>query len=151
MGIQEDTMDTFDDVIDSSYECNLVCSRENHNVTNEYLGLKSDGDLIMLHGDKPRRKKISSNQDQRKLFDQLLATTTQLESKGENLESPWLLSKLLSKFSEGIQRRTLREKVSLPNGETWTMKKLMTVLDKVIKQEEEIEQCMPQKENFLMK
>ncbi|KAK6762038.1 hypothetical protein RB195_022942 [Necator americanus] len=52
--------------------------------------------------------------DQRKLYNQLSAITTQLESKGEPLDSPWPLSKLLSKFTERIQRSTLKEKVSLP-------------------------------------
>ncbi|VDO49312.1 unnamed protein product [Haemonchus placei] len=87
----------------------------------------------------------SQLKDQRKLFEQLSAITTQLESKGENLGSPWLLSKLLCKFTEAIQRRTPREKVSLPQQEAWTLKKLMTTLDKVIKQEEEIEQSMPKR------
>ncbi|KAK6740939.1 hypothetical protein RB195_009034 [Necator americanus] len=54
--------------------------------------------------------------DQRKLHDQLSAITAQLESKGEPLDSPWLLSKILSKFTERIQRSTLKEKVSLPQG-----------------------------------
>lgn len=48
--------------------------------------------------------------DQLRLYDQLQAITMQLESNGENLESPWLLSKILCKFSEKIQRWTLKEK-----------------------------------------
>ncbi|KAK6030136.1 peptidase family A16 [Ostertagia ostertagi] len=83
--------------------------------------------------------------DQRKLFDQLSAITAQLESKGGNLESPWLLSKLLCKFTVTIQRRTLRGKIFLLQQETWTLKKRVTTLDKVIKQEEEIEQSMPKR------
>ncbi|VDL64547.1 unnamed protein product [Nippostrongylus brasiliensis] len=86
--------------------------------------------------------------DQRALYDQLSVITAQLESKGENLDSPWLLSKILSKFKETIQRRVLREKVSLPPTETWTRYKLMTTLDNVIKQEEEIEAQMPKKTSF---
>lgn len=83
--------------------------------------------------------------DQRRLYDQLLTITMQLESRGENLESLWLLSKILCKFSEEIQRRTLKEKVTLPDQESWTLKKLMNTLDVVIRQEEEIEQCMPKR------
>ncbi|KAK6018866.1 zinc knuckle, partial [Ostertagia ostertagi] len=87
--------------------------------------------------------KTTHLKDQRKLHDQLSAITTQLVSKGESLDSPWLLSKILSKFTENIQRNTLKEKVSLPPHERWTLTKLMTTLDVVIKQEEEIERHMP--------
>ncbi|KAK6062145.1 hypothetical protein COOONC_00190 [Cooperia oncophora] len=58
--------------------------------------------------------------DQRKLHDQLSTITAQLRS-------------------------TLKEKVSLAPTETWTLMKLMTTLDNVIKQEEEIEKHMPKK------
>ncbi|KAK6765378.1 hypothetical protein RB195_025339 [Necator americanus] len=80
--------------------------------------------------------KSSMLKDQRKLYDQLSVITAQLERKGESLDSPWLLSKILSKFTETIQRRALNEKVSLPRGETWTLNKLMTSLDVILKQEE---------------
>ncbi|KAK6730886.1 hypothetical protein RB195_007389 [Necator americanus] len=83
--------------------------------------------------------------DQRKLHDQLSAIIAQLESKGEPPDSPCLLSKILSKFTERIQRSTLKEKVSLPQGETWTLKKLMTTIDIVIKREEEIELHLPKR------
>ncbi|RCN38545.1 hypothetical protein ANCCAN_15531 [Ancylostoma caninum] len=83
--------------------------------------------------------------DQRKLYDQISAISAQLESKGESLDSPWLLSKILSKFSEPIQRSTLKKEVSLPPNEMWTLQKLMTTLDFVIKQKEEIEQHLPSK------
>ncbi|KAK6764728.1 hypothetical protein RB195_024890 [Necator americanus] len=53
--------------------------------------------------------------DQRKLHDQLSAITTQLESKGEPLDSPWLPSKFLSKFTERIQRSTLKKLSLCPN------------------------------------
>ncbi|EPB76612.1 hypothetical protein ANCCEY_04321 [Ancylostoma ceylanicum] len=75
----------------------------------------------------------SALKDQRKLLDQLCIITTQLEKKGEPLDSPWLLSKILYRFTETIQRGILREKVSPPPGESWTFKKLMTTLDVVIK------------------
>ncbi|KAK6027246.1 Tas retrotransposon peptidase A16, partial [Ostertagia ostertagi] len=84
--------------------------------------------------------------DQRKLHDQLSAITAQLVSKGECLDSPWLLSKILSKFTVAIQRNALKEKVSLPQNECWTLTKLLTTLDKVIKQEEEIEKHIPRKQ-----
>ncbi|KAK6018651.1 zinc knuckle [Ostertagia ostertagi] len=83
--------------------------------------------------------------DQSKLFDKICSLTKQLESKGENLDSPWLLSKILAKFRKDIQRRVLERKVTLPSEESWNLKLLMDSLDMVIRQEQEIERYMPAK------
>ncbi|KAK6750850.1 hypothetical protein RB195_002677 [Necator americanus] len=48
-------------------------------------------------------------QDQCNLFDKISSLTKQLESKEENLDSPWLLSKILAKFRRDIQRRVLEK------------------------------------------
>ncbi|KAK6028205.1 hypothetical protein OSTOST_05752 [Ostertagia ostertagi] len=81
--------------------------------------------------------------DQCKLFDRLYSLTKQLESKGADLNSPWLMSKILAKFRDDIKRRVLEKKVALLNDQTWSMKTQMETLDKVLKQEEEIERHMP--------
>uniref|UniRef100_A0A7I4YZT0 Peptidase A2 domain-containing protein n=1 Tax=Haemonchus contortus TaxID=6289 RepID=A0A7I4YZT0_HAECO len=80
--------------------------------------------------------------DQCKLFDRLSSITRQLESKGEDLNSPWLMSKTLAKFRDDIKRKVLEKKVTQSYNETWTMTKQMDVLDTVLKQEEEIERHM---------
>ncbi|VDO23151.1 unnamed protein product [Heligmosomoides polygyrus] len=50
----------------------------------------------------------------------------------------------MSSWRTGSQR-SFKEKVTLSQSESWTMQKLMTTLDVVLKQEEEIELQMPKK------
>ncbi|VDL68728.1 unnamed protein product [Nippostrongylus brasiliensis] len=87
--------------------------------------------------------KSDSLRDQCKLFDQISSLTKQLQSKGENLDSPWLLSKILSKFEVNIQRKVLEKKVSLPTEEVWDLSRLMETLELVLRQEEEIQRHLP--------
>ncbi|KAK6756366.1 hypothetical protein RB195_014650 [Necator americanus] len=82
-------------------------------------------------------------QDQCNLFDKISSLTKQLESKGENLDSSWLLSKILAKFRQDIQRRVLEKKVSLPAEQVLNLKTQMETLETVIRQEREIERNLP--------
>uniref|UniRef100_A0A7I4Y5H2 Peptidase A2 domain-containing protein n=1 Tax=Haemonchus contortus TaxID=6289 RepID=A0A7I4Y5H2_HAECO len=83
--------------------------------------------------------------DQMKLFDKISSLTQQLESKGENLDSLWLLSKILSKFRNDIRRRVLEKKVALPAEKIWTLREQMNTIESVLRQEEVIERYMAQK------
>uniref|UniRef100_A0A7I4Z2F4 Peptidase A2 domain-containing protein n=1 Tax=Haemonchus contortus TaxID=6289 RepID=A0A7I4Z2F4_HAECO len=77
-------------------------------------------------------------------FDQLSAFIAQLEAKGQNLDNPWLMTKILSKFTEDIQRQVLEEKV--PSDDTrWNLRQQMHCLDMVLTQEEKIELQLPKR------
>ncbi|KAK6033394.1 zinc knuckle [Ostertagia ostertagi] len=80
--------------------------------------------------------------EQCKLFDRLYSLPKQLESKGADLSSPGLMSKILAKFRDDIKERVLEKKVALLNDQTWSMRTQMETIDKVLKQEEEIERHM---------
>ncbi|EPB73109.1 peptidase family A16 [Ancylostoma ceylanicum] len=74
--------------------------------------------------------------DQRKLFEQIQVVVTQLEQKGENVNSQWLIRRILSKFPHGIQRRVLVKKQTLTMDNTFTMDMLFQLLEETISNEE---------------
>ncbi|KAK6030329.1 hypothetical protein OSTOST_03544, partial [Ostertagia ostertagi] len=123
-GTFENALFAFTDAIDNLKD---PLTEDEEGKVSEYIDNAQDlidksASLLLEHW----TSKTTHLKDQRKLHDQLSAITTQLVSKGESLDSPWLLSKILSKFTENIQRNTLKEKVSLPPHERWTLTKLMT-------------------------
>ncbi|KAK6031293.1 zinc knuckle, partial [Ostertagia ostertagi] len=77
-----------------------------------------------------------------------LGIIAQLEAKGQNLDNPWLMTKILSKFTEDLQRRVLKEKVS--DDTSWNLRRQMHCLDMVLKQEEKIELQLPKKPEMKM-
>ncbi|EYB82580.1 hypothetical protein Y032_0356g3353 [Ancylostoma ceylanicum] len=74
--------------------------------------------------------------DQRKLLEQIQVVVTQLEQKGENVNSQWLIRRILSKFPHGIQRRVLVKKQTLTMDNTFTMDMLFQLLEETISNEE---------------
>ncbi|EPB70321.1 hypothetical protein ANCCEY_10584 [Ancylostoma ceylanicum] len=51
-----------------------------------------------------------SVKDQRQLLEQLQMITTQLEEKGEDINSSWLVKKVLCKFPDSVRRKTIAKK-----------------------------------------
>ncbi|KAK6014567.1 hypothetical protein OSTOST_20046, partial [Ostertagia ostertagi] len=74
--------------------------------------------------------------DQRTLFEQIQAVVEQLKRKNEEVNSQWLLKKILGKFPQHIQRKVLMKKQA--ENCDFTMETLLRYLEDIISSEEMI-------------
>ncbi|XGW18567.1 hypothetical protein V3C99_002852 [Haemonchus contortus] len=79
----------------------------------------------------------SSIKDQRVLLEQIQVVISQLQNKGEQIDSQLLRKQVLSKFSVSLQRRVLEKKYSMEG--SFHMQTLLKSLDDIITSEEQIE------------
>ncbi|XGW34078.1 hypothetical protein V3C99_018110, partial [Haemonchus contortus] len=77
----------------------------------------------------------SSIKDQRSLLEQLQAITAQLEDKGEDINSSWLIKKVLAKFPDSTKRKVITKRQGL-SGTPFTMTNLFKFIDEILSAEE---------------
>ncbi|XGW27379.1 hypothetical protein V3C99_007743 [Haemonchus contortus] len=80
--------------------------------------------------------------DQRRLFEQVQVIIAQLKQKDENVNSQWLIRRLLSKFPSHIQRQVLLKKQATLKDAAFTMDHLLQILEDIITSEEMVSQYM---------
>ncbi|VDM61145.1 unnamed protein product [Angiostrongylus costaricensis] len=78
--------------------------------------------------------------DQRKLFEHLHLTLTQLKVKGENVDNQCMFKKVLSKFSNNIQRKVIEKKLDVVTNKDkpFHMDQLLQFIEEVIHKEEKV-------------
>ncbi|KHJ80573.1 Tas retrotransposon peptidase A16, partial [Oesophagostomum dentatum] len=82
------------------------------------------------------RLQSASAKDQRTLLEQTQTIMNQLLRKGEQVDSSWLIKKVLSKFPDSTKRKVITRKQSLSSEHTFTMNSLFNILDEIIAAEE---------------
>ncbi|KAE9416988.1 hypothetical protein Angca_000461, partial [Angiostrongylus cantonensis] len=76
--------------------------------------------------------------DQRKLFEHLQLIVTQLEAKGENVDNHGMFKKILTKFSNNIQRKVIEKKHDIVMDKPFQMQQLFQLIQDVISKEEKV-------------
>ncbi|PIO61334.1 hypothetical protein TELCIR_17145 [Teladorsagia circumcincta] len=73
---------------------------------------------------------------QRSLLEQLQAITTQLQDKGEDVNSSWLVKKVLAKFPDSTKRKVIIKKQGLSMEMPFIMSLLFQLIDETLSSEE---------------
>ncbi|KAK6762078.1 hypothetical protein RB195_022976 [Necator americanus] len=77
-----------------------------------------------------------SIKDQRHLLKQLQVIVAQLTEKGEEVNSPWLIKKVLAKFPNSVKRKVITKKQGLSADVPFTMQHLFKFIDEILSTEE---------------
>ncbi|KAK6033257.1 hypothetical protein OSTOST_00523, partial [Ostertagia ostertagi] len=125
-----------------AFKANIgAIQEENYNKAVEFLKEKYGNSEELVSRLIDRLEKITSRsssiKDQRVLLEQVQVIVSQLQNKGEQVDSHWLLKQVLSKFSVSLQRRVLERKYSMEG--SFHMYTLLKNLEDIINSEEQIE------------
>ncbi|KAK6764302.1 hypothetical protein RB195_024575 [Necator americanus] len=77
-----------------------------------------------------------SVKDQRSLPEQKQVIITQLAEKGEQVNSHWLIKKVLAKFPDSVKRRVISKKQSSEANNPFTVETLFKYIDEILSTEE---------------
>uniref|UniRef100_A0A7I4XW91 Integrase catalytic domain-containing protein n=1 Tax=Haemonchus contortus TaxID=6289 RepID=A0A7I4XW91_HAECO len=77
-----------------------------------------------------------SIKDQRCLLDEIQVIVTQLQEKGENVNSSWIIKKILGQFPSNIMRKAITRRQRMDPEESFTINHLIHLLDDLLSTEE---------------
>ncbi|KIH65876.1 hypothetical protein ANCDUO_03797 [Ancylostoma duodenale] len=77
-----------------------------------------------------------SIKDQRHLLEELQVIIAQLTEKGEEVNSPWLIKKVLATFPDSVKRKVIAKKQGLSADTSFTMQHLFKLVDEILSTEE---------------
>ncbi|VDK40164.1 unnamed protein product [Cylicostephanus goldi] len=124
-------------------------TEENYELAIEVLQTKFGDKSKIIYDLQMRLDKANARSplipDQRKLLEYLFAITTQLEKKGVSLDGSFIVQKVLSKFSQGLQRKVLKVQIEAHHDE-WKLIQLLSDLDKIISSEEKVAEMLKNNE-----
>ncbi|VDO50191.1 unnamed protein product [Haemonchus placei] len=77
-----------------------------------------------------------SFKDQRSFRDEIEVIVTQLQDKGENISTSWIIKKILAKFPSNIMRKAITRRQGMETEESFTINHLIHLLDELLTTEE---------------
>ncbi|KHJ91498.1 integrase core domain protein [Oesophagostomum dentatum] len=114
-------------------------TKENYSTVIHFLKNKYDNKEILINHLVDRldtcKLRNASAKGQRVLLEQIQAITNQLVGKGEQVDSSWLIKKVLSKFPDSTKRKVISKKQGASES-SFTMNLLIKFLDEIISAEE---------------
>ncbi|KIH62853.1 Tho complex subunit THP2 [Ancylostoma duodenale] len=115
-------------------------TKENYPRVIQFLVSKYDNREVLINQLIDRldacKMRSTSAKDQRALLEQVQALTTQLAQKGEHIDSPWLIKKVLSKFPDSVKRKVISKRQNLPTETSSSIQILFRFLDEILSSEE---------------
>ncbi|KAK5977112.1 hypothetical protein GCK32_012485, partial [Trichostrongylus colubriformis] len=128
-------------------------SEENYDNAVEFLRTKYGNNAKFTACLQSRLEKVKAEstliQEQRRLLESIIPIVTQLEKEGVHLNGSFMIQKVLSKFSTNLQRKVWAARMDSGSEEiNWTMKDIISDLDKIITTEERINEMMGKNTNF---
>ncbi|VDO20336.1 unnamed protein product [Heligmosomoides polygyrus] len=74
--------------------------------------------------------------EQRHLLEELQVIVAQLTEKGEEVNSAWIIKKVLTKFPDEVKRKVIAKKQQLPLSTAFTMEHIFKYVDEILSTEE---------------
>ncbi|VDL66090.1 unnamed protein product, partial [Nippostrongylus brasiliensis] len=114
-------------------------TKDNYERAIQFLQAKYDNKEVLINNLIERLESCSLRgstiKDQRSLLERIQVITTQLAENGEQVNSTWIIKKVLTKFPTSIRRKVIMRKQGTPSS-SLTMAKVLQYLDEVLSNEE---------------
>ncbi|VDL82495.1 unnamed protein product [Nippostrongylus brasiliensis] len=114
-------------------------TKDNYERALQFLQAKYDNKEVLINNLMERLESCSLRgstiKDQRSLLERIQVITTQLAENGEQVNSTWIIKKVLTKFPTSIRRKVIMRKQRTPSS-SLTMAKVLQYLDEVLSNEE---------------
>ncbi|KAK6726388.1 hypothetical protein RB195_004604 [Necator americanus] len=120
-------------------------TKDNYSKATNFLLVKYDNREVLIKQLVERLYKSvlrsPSIKDQRHLLEQLQLIVAQLTEKREEVNSPWLIKKVLANFPDSVKRKVIAKKQELSADVPFTMQHLFKFIDEILSTEEMFLSC----------